>query len=112
MISKLLKSLGLTDKEAELYLLILKHKKITPANLARASGINRATVYAIAKSLVAKGVAVEDLGGKHLYLLPTPPEELKKLNRKDAQEIKRRTQAIEELTQELALAQVGIEYPV
>lgn len=112
MITKLLKTLGFTDKEIKIYLLILKYKKITPANLARGSSINRATVYAIAKSLVAKGVVIEDLGGKSLYLLPASPEALKKLNRKDEQEMKRRTQAIEALMQELALAQVGVEYPV
>src|SRR3989344_6573361 len=107
MISKLLKSLGLTDKEAELYLLILKYKKIAPADLARASGINRATVYAIAKSLTAKGFVVEDLGGKSLYLLPSSPDELRKISRKHEHAVEIRKAAINALAEELALARVG-----
>lgn len=112
MITKLLKTLGFTDKEIKIYLLILRYKKITPASIARGSGINRATVYAVARSLVARGVVVEDLGGKSLYLLPTSPDELKKLIYKDEQEMKRRVQATEALMQELSLAQVGVEYSV
>lgn len=112
MILELLKSLGFTDKEIKIYLLILKHRKITPGNLARGSGINRATVYAIAKSLVAKGLIIEDFGGKSLYLMPASPEELKNLNRKNELEIKHRKQVTDTLIEELDLAQVGVEYPV
>lgn len=112
MIAELLKTLGFTDKEIKIYLLILKHKKITPANLARGSGINRATVYAIAKSLVAKGVVIEDLGGKSLYLLPASLEELKKLNRKSEREVEIRKKTTNSLIEELTLAQIGTEYTV
>lgn len=112
MINNTLKNLGLTEKEIKIYLLILKHSKITPPNLARSSGINRATAYAVAKSLVAKGLVIEDLGGKTLSLMPASPEELQKLNRNYEKEIRTKEKATNELIEELALAQVGAEYQV
>jgi len=105
-----MKTLGFGDKEIKLYLLILKHKKISAADLAKLSHINRATVYAISKSLIAKGVVTEDIGGKSLTLSPTTPEELQKLLRKNEKEMKEREKATNAIIEELSLSQVGVEY--
>jgi predicted transcriptional regulator len=107
-----LKELGFSDKEIRLYSLILKYKKITPSQLAKVSKINRTTVYAIVKSLIGKGLVAEDAGGKSLRLVPVPPNELKKLVRKEEREFRSREKAITQLAENLSLAQVGAEYSV
>lgn len=107
-----LQKLGLSDREAKVYRTVLEHKRITPGNIARATDINRPTVYAIAKALVAKGMLTEDLGGKTLYLVPSSPEELKENLKKESAELARREKLLTSVMREVALAGVGHEYAV
>ena len=72
MVEEKLKQLGLSEKETDVYLAILRSGKTTPARVSRDTGINRATVYANAKTLTEKGLISEDLGGKTLYLVAEP----------------------------------------
>lgn len=110
--SNILKELGFSDKEIKVYGLILKHKRVTPSELARLSRINRTTVYAIAKALAGKGIVAEDLAGKSLHLMPAAPAELQKLVRKEEKDFKTREKNINRLAAELSLSQVGAEYAV
>lgn len=101
MINEILKQLGFNEKEVSVYLTILEHGKITPASVSRLTGINRTTVYSIAKDLVEKGVIVEDLGGKQGYLVALPPQDLQSLVQKEERALQNRklliNQAIEGL---------------
>jgi predicted transcriptional regulator len=72
----LLLKLGFGPKEVDVYLSIQKHGKVTPAQLAQITGINRTTVYSIAKELIKRDVITEDLGGKQRFLIASPPESL------------------------------------
>lgn len=71
-----LKILGFTDKEEAVYLEVLKRGKTSPGIVARTTGINRATVYSVAKTLIEKGVIAGDLGGRSMYLTALPPTQL------------------------------------
>lgn len=101
MVQELLKQLGLSDKEARVYLAVLGQGKATPAEIARVTKINRSTVYNIARELAEKGVIAEDLGGKTRYLLAKPPKDLVGLVAKDKKRIGEKEEIIERAVQEL-----------
>ena len=76
MINELLAKIGLNEKEIQVYLTVLQQGKINPAALSKVIGLNRTTVYSVAKELVAKGLITEDLGGPTINLIAKPLEEL------------------------------------
>ncbi len=73
---ELFQKLGLNDNEREVYLAVLKAGKIAPTEVAKSTGINRTTVYSVAKKLEKMGLITQDLGQKVNYLVATPPEKL------------------------------------
>jgi len=112
MINEKLKKLGFTDKEIEVYLGILKNGKITPADLASYTKINRTTVYSVAKELVKKGVVAEDLSGASAYLVALPPEDLENLVLKQEKEIKEKKKVIDQTVKELKKIASEVRYSV
>lgn len=58
-----LKKLGFGEKEVDIYLALIEHGKMTPAEVAKVTAINRPTVYSVIKELMKRGIVVEDLGG-------------------------------------------------
>lgn len=68
-----LKTLGLSDKEARIYFVLLQLGPSTPYKMAKRSGLKRPTAYVIADELVEKGYAVKTPGDKHTYIA-RPPE--------------------------------------
>lgn len=101
MIEELLKRLGFAEKEIQIYLAVLSEGKITPANLAKITGINRSTVYSIAKELLNKGVIIGDIAGPKTHLIALPPEDLKNLIKKDEREIQNKKVLIDQTITEL-----------
>ena len=83
MIHDLLKQLDFNEKERDIYLAVLKNGKITPAEVAKITRINRTTVYSVSSDLIKRGVIAEDLGGRIRYLVARPPEDLSEILRKD-----------------------------
>lgn len=68
-----LKTLGLSEKEAKIYFVLLQLGPSTPYKMAKRSGLKRPTAYVIADELVEKGYAVKAPGDKHTYIA-RPPE--------------------------------------
>lgn len=101
MLKESLKQLGFTDKEIEVYLAVLQQGKTTPANIALLTGINRTTVYSIAKDLLEKGVIAEDIAGPKSYLVALPPEDLKNLAKKEERDLQSKKILINQVTTEL-----------
>jgi sugar-specific transcriptional regulator TrmB len=112
MITPLLMQLGLNQKESRIYLHILNHGRITPAEIAKQTKINRATVYSIAKSLVTKGLITEDLGGKAVHFLPIPVDELRHIVKKEEVELREREQLLNKLISELSAIRPTIDSPI
>lgn len=83
MLQEILKQLAFTNKEIEVYLAILESGKVTPTDVAKLTGINRTTVYSVAKELIKRGVIAEDLGGETRYLVALPPQDLKAVIHKE-----------------------------
>ncbi len=101
MVKESLKQLGFAEKEIEVYLAVLEQGKTTPANIALLTGINRTTVYSIAKELLEKGVIAEDIAGPKSYLVALPPEELKNLARIEERDLQAKRILITQVTTEL-----------
>lgn len=74
-----LKSFGLTEKEALVYMGLLELGKATMIEVAKKSGVNRATSYVAVESLINKGLASSfEKGGKR-YFVAESPERLRSL---------------------------------
>ncbi len=68
----LLKSFGLTEKEATLYLANLELGDSSPADIAKRAQINRSTAYVLLDGLVEKGFVSQVAGKKKLYQAEHP----------------------------------------
>ncbi|MFA6006525.1 MAG: helix-turn-helix domain-containing protein [Candidatus Paceibacterota bacterium] len=112
MIKPILSKLGLSESEIAVYSQVVRHRLCTPALIARETKLNRPTVYNICKKLVARGLLIEDLGDKTLKLLPTAPDELASILKRDEEELKNKALVLEQLGNELALMKSSRTYPV
>jgi DNA-binding MarR family transcriptional regulator len=56
LLAKNLQDLGLTDKEAKIYVALSEMGEATPQQLALKSGVNRVTAYVILESLLRRGL--------------------------------------------------------
>ncbi len=74
-----IKKLGLSDKEAKIYLTALELGSAPASEIATHSGINRATTYVILEELKKKGLASTFLKGKKTIFAAEPPERLSNL---------------------------------
>lgn len=97
MLEKTLQELGLGNKEITIYKEILDHGKIAPALLARLTGINRTTVYSVAKELKEKGLIVEDTTGRTAYYSLARDQDLEKVVRQKREEQEKKESLIHEL---------------
>ena len=93
-IQEMLQGLGFTGKEVIVYMTVLQHAKISPADIARLTGINRATVYAVAKELQKKGMIGEE-DDKTMYLVGLPPDRLAQMVERQQEEVNRQRHLME-----------------
>lgn len=112
MINDILKKMGFNEKEVDLYLAILQRGKITPADLARITGINRTTVYSATKELIKKGVIAEDLGGEIMYLVALPPQDLNLVIKKEEQKLMEKKDLVAKAIVELSSLAKYTKYSV
>ncbi len=76
MLEKYLIDLGLTDKEAKIYLSLLQVENSSVLDLAKKTGIKRPTVYVTIESLAKKGLVSETSVGKKTFYQAESPERL------------------------------------
>ena len=95
------RELGLKDNEQEVYLAVLQAGKIAPNQVATITGINRTTVYSVAKKLVRMNLITQDLGQKVSYLVATPPEKLVSVFEREEKAINEKKKVAKELAKEL-----------
>ncbi|MFA4880351.1 MAG: helix-turn-helix domain-containing protein [Candidatus Doudnabacteria bacterium] len=110
MIQQLLTQLGFSEKEITVYVAILQRGKIAPSEVAKITGINRTTVYSIAKELSKKGVITEDLGSQVRYLVALPLEDLKYLTQKEEKELEQKKDLINKSVKELRILAKDAKY--
>lgn len=83
-----LEDLGLSEKEARVYLANLSLGPATVQNIADHAGIKRVTAYVILESLVNLGLASQSNKGKKTFFNAEEPISLKRLLQKKEQELK------------------------
>lgn len=76
MYEKELQNLGLSEKESKIYLTSLELGAETAQNIAKKSGINRATTYVQIDSLKKKGLMSEFEKGKKTFYVAESPQRL------------------------------------
>jgi sugar-specific transcriptional regulator TrmB len=74
-----LQTLGLTQKEAELYELLLKRGELNGADIIKESGLKRATVYVSLYALEQKGLITKKDIRKKIHFKPESPNKLLEL---------------------------------
>jgi sugar-specific transcriptional regulator TrmB len=77
MFEKYLQEIGLTDKEAQVYLALLEVDNASVISLADKTKIKRPTVYVVLESLAKKGLVSETTIGKKTHYQAEAPERLK-----------------------------------
>jgi sugar-specific transcriptional regulator TrmB len=112
MLEKALKELGLNDKEIEVYLTILKHGKLKPADVAKQININRTTVYSVAKELIKKGLIFEDLGSPAHYLVANDPKDILRLIDKEEESLFHKKELAGRAIKELSQLALSAELPI
>lgn len=100
-----LKQLGLSEKEASVYLAALEYGPTTLARIAQKAGIKRTTIYEFLDSMLNKGILVMTVTGKRALYTGLPPENLEKL-------LEKQKEVIQDLIPSLSLlAQKGGSRP-
>lgn len=107
-----LKKIGLSDKEAKLYLTSLSRGPETAPNLAKLSAIVRPTAYVIIDALIKKGLMSSYDQDKKTYFTAESPEHLLSLLRLQKKELDESEREIIKLIPELtALSNIKGEKP-
>ena len=101
MIQELLQKLGLSEKEIEIYHSLFEQGKTTPARLAKATNMNRSTVYVILEKLKEKKLIIEDIGAKTSFVSLSSPEEVEEMFHYQQEELKEKKKLASKLAEEL-----------
>lgn len=76
MLEKYLQDIGLSEKEAVIYLALLAVDNSSVLDLSKKTKLNRSTTYVILESLAKKGLVSETTVGKKTHYQAEPPERL------------------------------------
>lgn len=96
-----LTKIGLSEKEAAVYLALLELGSDTVQNIGKKANVNRATTYVILDSLSKKGVVSTVEKAKKTYFIAESPETLLHLINIQAAELKERDRELKELLPQL-----------
>lgn len=88
MLENELQNLGLSDKEARVYLASLRLGKSTVQEIANQAGVNRGTCYNVIEYLMKKGLMSTYTQGKKTFFTAESPERLRSLIRMEEQELR------------------------
>jgi sugar-specific transcriptional regulator TrmB len=94
-------NLGLSDKEAKVYLAALELGKCPVQKIAGKAGVNRATTYVVIETLMKKGLMSSYTEGKKQFFFAEAPEKLKILFKDQELALKRKEEYLEKLLPEL-----------
>lgn len=112
MLETQFRKIGLNDNEREVYLAVLKAGKTTHERVAKASGVNRTTVYSIAEKLKKLGLISEDLGSKVNYLVAEDLDNLPSVFRREELRIAEQKRIAQAIVAELKTMTLSEKYSV
>jgi len=87
MLDKELQKLGLSDKEAKVYLSSLELGPSPVQVIAQKAGVNRATTYVMIESLIGRGLMSSFEKGKKRFFTAESPDQLMTLLKKEEAEV-------------------------
>ena len=96
-----LKKIGLSEREAKVYLAALELGKASIQDVAKKAGINRTTTYLMIDSLMKKGLVYTIKSGKRTLFAADSPEHLLQILEKKKDVISSQMKEIEELMPQL-----------
>jgi sugar-specific transcriptional regulator TrmB len=109
----LLVKLGLSEKEAQVYLAMLELAEDTAQNIAKKAGVNRATTYVIIEKLMQLGLASTVERGKKSMFIAESPTELVNLLEQQKHEIEiRRAQLDSSMAELMAVYNAHQDKPI
>ena len=76
MLEKYLQDIGLTEKEATVYISLLAVDNSSVLDISKKTKLNRSTTYVVLESLAKKGLVTETTIGKKTHFQAEPPERL------------------------------------
>lgn len=113
MFEKLLQEIGLSDKEASVYLALLGVESADVSDISLKTKIKRPTVYVILQQLLKKGLASETSGPRKVIYHAEPPEHIETYIERQILSLKDKESLIKEnLSQLKALHKESGEKPV
>lgn len=110
---KILEQLGLSEKEAKVYLAALELGQDSVQNIAKKAGVNRPTAYFVLERLMELGLVSTLEHGKKTLFVAENPKELENLLENEKREIEsRRSELKESMNQLLAIYNIKEGKPV
>lgn len=107
-----LQKIGLKEKEAQLYVALLKHKRMKPSELAKLIKVSRPMIYSLAKGLLSRNLISEDVTGKVIYFVALSPNCLSHLVDTAKRETREKEELIKKAVSDLSLISADKQYPV
>ena len=96
-----LKSLGLSDNEAKVYMAMLELGSATVLEISAKAGVNRPTTYVQIESLKRMGLASTQTKGKKQLFIAESPEQLKSMIDRQKIELEQKKEEFQKLLPEL-----------
>jgi sugar-specific transcriptional regulator TrmB len=112
MEEKLLEALGLSHKEMSLYRAVLRVGEVTPAALAKTTGVKRTTAYSMARGLVERGLLREDTTRRPRVFLPATPKEVLALIGQEKKRLEEKEAVLKGVAEALEKHAAQTKYPV
>lgn len=98
---KYLEYLGLSEKEATVYLELLRSDVMSGIELSRETGIKKATVYVIIEQLIKRGLVKEVKVGKRIHFHAETPDKFREMYEKERIEIETKLENVNNIISEL-----------
>lgn len=103
MLEKELQKLGLSDKEAKVYLSSMELGPTPVQGISKKAGVNRATTYVMIESLIERGLMSSFEKGKKRFFTAESPDQLLSILHKEELEAKEKTRQFEGILPELKI---------
>ena len=112
MYQETLKKLGFDEKEIAVFVAVLERGRVAPAVVAKITGINRSTVYSVAKGLADKGVLSIDATTEPAYLVIESPDILQTLVARHERELAEKKSLVADVVKQLESVPKSKHYSV
>ncbi len=100
-IAKELEDIGLSEKEAKVYLALLEVGQETVQNISKKANVNRATTYVILESLQKKGIVTTFEQAKKTFFIAEGPSALYNIIREQQEELEKKDGELDEMMNQL-----------